>query len=274
MMLIDKKPMQLIDQFLFEYNNINRIDINESKEKIKNLIKYHKGDKNQRINLKYLIELENIWYAALDKNLIDYSVYDHGDYFIDLFVCWVVYSRGYMKSILKNSTISDGFSIYNLMGNINSIADFGCGIGYTTAALKEIFKCTVYGTNIKNTKQWYFCEYLSNKYGFNLIDNNELKGIGKIDLIFASEYFEHIHDPLDHLEFIISELEPRYLIVANSFNTISIGHFEKYILKKNNKLIDQSEINKYFIKLLMSKGYIKLKTKLWNNRPNLYVKNQ
>jgi cyclopropane fatty-acyl-phospholipid synthase-like methyltransferase len=84
---------------------------------------------------------------------------------------------------------------------VNSIADLGCGIGYTTATLKEVFNCRVTGTNIRDTKQYKVCEVLRKKVDFDLTDN--IEEIGNVDLVFASEYFEHFEKPVEHLKYVI-----------------------------------------------------------------------
>jgi 2-polyprenyl-3-methyl-5-hydroxy-6-metoxy-1,4-benzoquinol methylase len=267
-MLLNKKPSTLLPYFLKTYKNVQNIDIDIATNQIKNLMKQHStGDKN----FTQLINLENRWYDSLKKNKIDYSIYDDDDYFLDLWLCWIFYSRRYLRDISKKNSLTETTSVLSILKDVKSILDIGCGIGYTTAVLKQIFtNADVYGLNIENTKQYSFCEYMSKKYNFNIIsDINKINT--HIDLIFASEYFEHIQNPVEHLQDILVRYTPKYLIIANAFNTRAMGHFITYI--HNGSVIQQNKISKVFNNILISNDYKKVKTKLWNNRPTIWVKN-
>ena len=101
---------------------------------------------------------------------------------------------------------------------------------------------------------------MSSRYKFSMIEASEdLKE--NVDIVFASEYFEHFYDPIDHLSTIVSSVSPKYFVIGNAFNTWSIGHFIKY--KAYNNIVDQSDIglifNKFPITLLPL-----------DNRPPLY----
>ena len=85
--------------------------------------------------------------------------------------------------------------------------------------MKQIFpNQTVYATNLKETKQWKFCQMMSQQYNFILTDDiNEIPE--KIDFVFASEYFEHIEKPIEHLRDLLQKNKPKYLLIANTFST-------------------------------------------------------
>lgn len=230
-----------------------------------NTIKYLKGDKSKRDDLRYLQELENSWYDSLSINKPDFKVYDDVYYLADTWVCWKLYSREYIKSILSVKSM-DLKSIKEELGEINKIADLGCGIGYSTATFKQEFNCDVYGTNLKNTNQYKICEKISKDVGFNLVDN--LDEIGSADVVFASEYFEHFERPIEHLIDVLTKLKPKHILFANTFNAKSIGHFNVY--KNFNLDYNGKEISRLFTKTLNEYGFIKVKTNCWNNRPNYY----
>lgn len=88
----------------------------------------------------------------------------------------------------------------------------------------------------------------------------------KIDLIFASEYFEHIESPIQHLRDVLEAHSASYLYIANSFTGRAIGHFPEY----ENGTIKNTEEYAEFDRELMRQGYRKIKTNIWNNRPSLY----
>ena len=265
--ILDKKPKELLEKFIEDYNNIFDIDV----EKTRRIMK----------GTDYFDSLTNKWYENLEKQDFDkeFSIYNEDYYFTDMWYCFQKYSRGYLKSLYKNS-MSDGSAIYDFIKHdVNTILDLGCGIGYTTSALKQIFpNQTVYATNLKETKQWKFCQMMSQQYNFILTDDiNEIPE--KIDFVFASEYFEHIYDCIDHLLNIIEMVSPKYFFIANSFNTRSVGHFEHYKFTDTKKpphifLKHESEISRLFNNTLREYGYEKIKTKLWNNKPTLWRKNE
>ena len=95
----------------------------------------------------------------------------------------------------------------------------------------------------------------------------ELKSI---DLVFASEYFEHIENAIDHLIQILTICQPKYLIIANAFNATSLGHFNFY--KHDNQLVPKSKMNVLFASTMKEHGYEKMKTKFWNDRPAYWKK--
>jgi hypothetical protein len=178
-----------------------------------------------------------------------------------------MYSRDYLRTIQKDNTVNGDSTVFDYLKDINTVVDLGCGIAYTTASLKQIFKdADVYGTNLPDTQQYKFGESLSKEYNFNMVGSvDDIKK--PVDFLFASEYFEHIYDPLGHIAEIVESVSPSYLYIANSFNTVSIGHFREY-----EGGIDQSKISRIFNKTLQSLGYQRVKIKVWNNKPAFWEK--
>lgn len=215
--------------------------------------------------------LERRWYESLKRGEPDYTVYDD-DFFIgDIWTCWVLFSRKYLLSLRSPKSLPYGGSISNLFRPfIKCIADLGCGFGYSTAGLKEIFPdADVYGTNLKDTCQWHVASEIGQERDFTLVPN--IRAIGKrVDLIFASEYFEHIQNPVEHLIDIINVSSPQIFIFANAFRSPAVGHFDIY--RHESKDIPGSSIGRLFSKTLRDRKYKPVKTTLWNNRPNIWVK--
>jgi SAM-dependent methyltransferase len=251
-MILTEKKEKLFADFFNRYKKYGNINI----EVIKKIIDT-KSNKN----------LEDKWYKELEKGNIDYSVYNTDEYIGELWLCWLIYSRKYLLSIQKESSLPP-YGIVKDFGKVKKIVDLGCGFGYTTLALKQIFpNAEVYGTNIEDTIQFKFAEKLAKENNFNIVGNiNEIKG--QTDLVFASEYFEHIQEPIKDLHKIIKYLSPRNFLIANAFGVHAIGHFTSYIV--NNENIDQKQISRLFNKELKEFRYEKVKTKLWNNRPAYY----
>lgn len=267
MNFLNQRTNPQMQQFLDDYCRLfPNIDRSKSVTMINNAMKYYKGNSKYRDQIQHLINLENRWY----DNDYDFSIYDDDYYFTDIFSCWIVYSKQYLKSILRDNSLTTQ-SIYSVIKSSKSVLDMGCGIGYTTVALKELFpNARVTGTNLENTKQFKFCKLHQTKYDVDFY-GKDIKALDqKYDLIFASEYFEHLRNPIEQLHQLINNQQPKYLLIANAFNTRSMGHFKEYIHR--NELICQSKMNRIFNDALKHYGYKKIKTKLWNQRPAFWVK--
>lgn len=266
-MLLDEDRNKSFENFLIRCSKYRNINVDLIRNIFNTTIKYLFANKEKRQELKLNQNLENRWYKELDTGNIDYSVYDTDEYIAELWACWIVYSKKYLLSIQKESSFPP-YGIVNNFGKVKKIVDLGCGFGYTTLALKQIFpNAEVYGTNIENTIQIKFAKQLGKENNFNIVSNiKEIKG--KTDLVFASEYFEHILEPIKDLHKIVKYLEPRNFLIANAFGTRAIGHFINYLYNENE--IDGELISRLFNKELKEFGYEKVKTKLWNNRPAYY----
>lgn len=237
---------------------IPSLDVAEARKLAVAAIKYYKGNKSARKELAKGQALEQRWYDSLATGEPDYGVYDDDFFVSDLWACWVVYSRGYVKAIKK-------LAEKGLLPEIVSVADLGCGAGYTTAALLDIFPTSViYGTNIPSTKQYHIASFLGSQHGFQVVPWVS----HQVDLIFASEYFEHFERPIEHLRDVVKFSEPRFLVIANSFGSRSIGHFDNY--RDGDKVISNKQIGRRFNSFLRSVGYEKVTTGFWNNRPAIW----
>jgi methylase of polypeptide subunit release factors len=208
------------------------------------------------------------WINSL-QSTPDYLVYAHDHYIAELWACWKQYSRSHLLNIQKpNSLITE--SIINHLQASKTIVDLGFGFGYTTAALKQIFpRATVWGTNLADTLQIEVAQTMAKDYQFNITD--QIQSIeAPVDLVFASEYFEHIQNPIDHLHQVIEILRPQYWLIANAFGTTAIGHFDYYSVA--GSLVPAKQCSKLFNAAMRQHGYKSIKTKLWNNRPFFWSK--
>ena len=265
---LTEKPSALLDDFLINYNEIYSIDIDFCKKLIKDCLVFYKKNINQP---KHHYILEKKWYKSIKNNIeseFDYSVYNDKYYFAtDLWASFVLYSRKYIISMKKNNVLNREIK------NINSIIDLGCGIGYSTAMLKQMYPDKkIIGTNLKDTEQYKFCKEIGKKYNFELF-NSEHDLSQKIDLVFASEYFEHIFDAPINIKILIERLEPKYLYLANTFSQTSIGHFN-INTGLFTSIVENKKTSKIFNSVLKDNGYVKVKTGLWNDRPNFWKKNR
>jgi len=244
-----------LDEYFELCQKYRCFDIPRARKLANEALKYYKANSKGRTVLAESQEIENRWYESLKTNP-DYSLYDDEYYIIEIWACWVVYSRQYILMLQK---ISDRIK------NIKSIADLGCGFGYTSAALNEVFPdATVTGTNIESTTQFAVAKEISNKYNFKV----QPMVTEKANLIFASEYFEHIENPIDHLLEIVDICQPSYLVIANAFSAKSMGHFDHYLI--DGKPVENKKVGRIFNKKLRELGYAKLDTGFWNDRPTIW----
>ena len=185
MKIIERRPTELLEEFLKDYSELFNVSIEESKEKIKSVLRFYLTGSEESTSF----DIQNYWYKSLESGMADYSCYTDKNYYIDIWCCFKLYSRKYLRIIDSKGTLTPYFlnhSIVKLLENSSSkIIDMGCGLGYSTAALAELFPWSdVYGFNIEGTEQYQFCNFLSEKYKFKLTGSYE--NIGDFDLVFAS----------------------------------------------------------------------------------------
>jgi hypothetical protein len=202
-----------------------------------------------------LQELEREWYASLAAGKPAFDVYERTEYLGDLWACWALYSRKYVNNLAGLPGIRVG---------VNVVADVGCGLGYSTAALRAAFPgATVFGTNLPGTIQTAFAERLGVELGFDVVPALDRP----VDLLFASEYFEHFQEPVAHLRDLL-RAEPSVVVTASTFNAASIGHFPAYLI--DGETLDGPATSRRFNNELRSSGYAKIETGFWNNRPAVW----
>jgi SAM-dependent methyltransferase len=210
-------------------------------------------------------ELERRWYASLERARPDYGVYGESIYFAEAWACWAVYSRRYLKVIRDVKPLPPA-GIAGSLEDIRRVADLGCGVGLTTAALTEVFPgAEVIGTNLIDSYQARIAMRLGGEFKFKM----EERVTSPVDLLFASEYFEHFPRPVDHLRDLLEQTQPRALLIANTFNQSAIGHFPTY-----EDGLSGPETSKLFNKTLRLSGYRHIPTGAWNNRPALWMRDE
>ena len=221
-------------------------------------IRYYKGSSQERARSRHLQSAESRWYKSVRRGRPDYSVYEGLEMVAEMWACWRVYSRGYLLSVEK---------VLHLLPPASSIADLGCGCGHTAASLTLLFpQSRVVGTNIPTSFQYGVAGRMGLIHGFKMAEEPD----GHFDLVFASEYFEHHERPLEHLGQVVSVCSPKVMIVANSFNSMSVGHFPEY--RNGDGVIRAESAGRAFNLKLKGLGYEMVKMGLWNNRPAFWVK--
>lgn len=252
--IFNKRNNDSLIEFLNDYSKIVEIDLKKAYELATSAIKYYKGSVIHRDQVRHLQEIEKAWYDSLIDGKPNYDLYNDRYIVSDLWACWVIYSRNTVLSVKP------------IIETVDSIVDLGCGFGYTTAGLKELYpEAKVYATQFKDSDQFKIAKKIGKERGFSVFPSIKETKKKKIDLVFASEYFEHIQNPVEHLTEIIESLKPDFIVTANAFGSKSMGHFNEYIHEGNT--VGNKAIGRIFSKRLRDFGYSKIKTKYWNDRP-------
>jgi SAM-dependent methyltransferase len=207
--------------------------------------------------------LEQKWYKSIEAGNPDFSIYNSELYLAEAWACWAIYSRKYLKWVAASRA--------RLFPGVTGVADLGCGTGITTAALAHVFpKAKVSGTQVAGTTQFKIAKLVEqeSRSNFDIVGHTtEIKH--RVNLVFASEYFEHFFEPVEHLKECLTALNlPETLIIANTFSAPSSGHFPLY--KIGGKLIKNKQTSRHFHKALKDFGYESVKTDAWNNRPRIW----
>ena len=257
-----------LEEYVLRLARFEGADVAQIRRIAKATMKYLGGDAMQREALRCGQELEAEWYASIEAGTPAWSVYETDYYLADLWACWRIYSRKYIQGICGASSLREGESIRQSLESTKRIVDVGCGIGFTSAAWKEIFpNAEVIGTNLDGTRQMKIAKEVGSEYGFKM--ESELAQIaGAGGLVFASEYFEHFQKPVEHLQEIVATLKPDAFLIANAFGAKSIGHFLTYQINGEEK--PGKEASRIFNNTLRALGFEKVQTKLWNNRPSYW----
>ena len=198
----------------------------------------------------------------------DYSVYQEKIYLSEVWVCFDYYAKKYIKDIFNTKLVPD---LKKYIGQ-GSVLDLGNGIGFSSVAFTQQLPNKVIATNVKKSYQWTLNETLSKAYNYKLIDSLSETEKECIEIVFASEYFEHFERPVEHLKEVLEIANPTILICANAFNADSTGHFDQYLDQSN--MFTPKEISRLFGKTLKEYNYLKYETKCWNNRPSIYIKKE
>ena len=215
-----------------------------------------------------LIKVYREWERSVSRGRPNFALYGRGVYMNEAFHCWKLYSRRYLL-LLKKYLASPECAMNT--DAVKTVLDLGCGCGYTTIGLSSIFpNAHIYGTNLSGTLQYKIAEDITKDFpNCTICDESHNADLpASPDLVFASEFFEHLSEPLVLLDELVNKYRPKYIVFANTFTKMSLGHFEQYY--HGNKIYTGKEMSREFVKRLRSYGYAKVPTKFFNNRPSIY----
>ena len=214
-----------------------------------------------------LTALEQAWYRSLEYGDPAYNLYGTKAYLAEAFHCWWGYTREHLRWLRRPASLPPvGIAAHH--ANARLIVDLGNGIGFTTAALTLLFpKARVVATNVAGSWQYRIAELLAARYGFEMVPG-PMDVEGQADLVFATEYFEHFYEPLEHLRTVVNCLDPAALVIANTFTGDATGHFNSY--KVDGKVEDCRTVGRLFGQDLRSHGYSKVASG-FNGKPGYWV---
>lgn len=263
--LLDLKPNDGLKLFLEQCDQAG-LDTELIKRLCPAVSAYYNGNTYTEAELKEWTQLLHRWYDSLSNGPPDYSVYGVDEYMADVWVCWMKYSRVYLRALKSKRSLGTGRSFLDTY-DPKVILDLGCGMGWTTAAFAQLCpNAQVFGTNLKDTAQWSVASSMGKQYGFEVVESCHEIGEAP-DLVFASEYFEHIVSPVQHMNDVAS-LKPKTWVIANAFRPRAIGHFPAYFI--GGKWEPNTNAGRLFNKALRQVGHESVKTKLFNNRPMIW----
>lgn len=214
-----------------------------------------------------LAALHKKWERSIINGNPDYSVYDDDVYMNEVFICWKEYSRRYLL-LLKKYLLREDCEINKT--DVKSILDLGCGCGFSTIGLKAIFQdATVSATNLKETLQYAINVHVTDNIDdIHIYDENEAFSLNHVDMVFASEFFEHLTNPIEYLTKLIKTYRPKYFVFANTFGQMALGHFN-YYFDDGCEYVGK-QVSRKFNKVLRENGYVKVETGFFNHRPSIF----
>lgn len=252
----------------------NKIKVSDLEELIDIANRFQPVDKELLLEdynnkFKHLEVIRQEWSKSVEDGSPDFTLYGHQLYLNETFDCWRTYSRKYLNLLKK--IIGDGDSIIK-MDEVKSVLDLGCGCAYTTVGLLDLFPdATVYATNLSGTLQYNIDECVTENFdNIVLKDESYTFKLPSVDLVFASEFFEHQDRPVEFIRELISTYNPKYIVFANTFTQMALGHFVNYY--DLGEKYTGKDISRLFNKTIREAGYVKANTGFFNNRPSVYIR--
>ena len=231
-------------------------------EAIKEIVKYVE-DKEFDDSVEVIMSSIYIkqWYDSIKESGVnaDYSLYSDQYYIAAGWLSYKKWSSKHVKVIADNK---------QQWGDVKTIIDFGCGIGYSTLDFAVAFpEARIIGTNLKGIQLELCKEICKDMKNVEFFTDEQFAELPTCDIAFCSEYFEHFYEPTVHLREILLQTRPRYMMCANAFRPLAVGHFNKYLIEGK---IEDHEVTKTMFNNILFDSYHPVEHNGFNNRPNIW----
>jgi len=187
-------------------------------------------------------------------------------------VCFFDYSRSACGVLRANK---------EKLNDVTTIIDLGAGNGLTSLFLEEIFGAKIYyvqldGIQKEFAKDLFYKDRVSHNIEVLPEDRQFIKTKVKVDLVFASDFFEHLVMPETYLNNVIIGCEPKYIVTCNAFTAKHPDHIQQYELfdgEGKTAKVQPSKMSRVFNKSLRDRGY-EIYFKGWSGRPTVWMKQE
>ena len=240
--MFELKKEQIEDIVLQLISEFCKLDIEVCKIRYKDI----KGTYNDSLSDK--------WYAS---NCTDFEFYNTPDYLLDNL-------NSYFHISSRNCKIINKLRV----NDMHSIIDYAGGIGLTSIYLKEHTDKTIsYFIYNRDSLEYKFAKFMCKRLK---IDIKFIHKLEKADCILFSEVFEHIKNPIEVFNHVLTEVEPKYIIHHSSFSMHAYGHYSEFV-HGLDAIYTNKEISRAFNKNIREHGYKQI-LQGWNAIPIVYVK--
>lgn len=209
-----------------------------------------------------------LWYDTYRESGNDDALYDLPEYLWCCIGSYICSSKQYVQKIAK--------AFEKMQVKPKKILDFGAGVGLATYDLAEAFPdATIYYYNISKNQLSLFQQMLEKWPKENIVLIDKVDDLRDIDVVFCSELFEHIKEPVSLFKYVSEIHGVKMILEASSFRFSDVaGHYETF--KFDDEIVSCNETQKRFNKNVRKLGF-ESSSKLygiscWNNRPNIWCK--
>jgi len=233
-------------------------------------------------NWRATSDLRVLWMNSAKDQNAELEIYRDDRYVLESLVSYLFWSRDYINRIRRVSPMLERVTTNGgIFKQINTVVDFGGGIGLSSLHLQQLFDSM--GYDIQVVYHNVPSAVKQNEIATEVLKNSRVKIciqdlIPDGDCFFMSEVLEHIKAPVNFLTELLDKGDKKLVFHASSFTLPNQpGHFELYdkSCDKTNDLVSGSAITKFVNDTFFNRGYKNLKhVYFWNNRPSTFIKEE